>query len=374
MKGSCNTRQIKHLLLLFKGIHNSHYIGINRVRIFNKETEIKFQVLAADVSKEEAENVNRKGGWSAISECEHFLAVELEEAAPITSVGLWCANAEATPKELHVVSDMDWVEDLTSVLERLASEKSLALGRNARQAIERNTGLLLGLAQGKERLHWALLVQVWAGEAPTFPIRKTDALGRLQARLMSDVQSQKSKDIAGLAWQCFPSGKMPSLEETCVEVESRLLWPAEGHGPEWLGTGLYMPPGGKVSISSDGDTKGWSVRIGAHTDDVSCRDEWRRWPRVSKIQALAGPKLSVSSPFGGNVYLVRCNKASKQLKATFSGNLVHQAVSIEKGVVGIENSPGGWVDCEGRRVILTLPVHSVRSAMATGYHGGAGLL
>lgn len=372
IKDSCNTYAIKNLLLKFRGIHNSHYIGVNRLRIFHEETEIKYQIVAADSSN--SENVTKTGGWWATTGQEHFLALEFEKATPITSIGLWCANAGATPKELHVVSDMAWVEDLTSLLESLANDTSRSLGKNALDMIERNSGLLVGLAQGNERLRWALMVQVLAGEAPKFPIKQSDALGRLQARLFCETElqggslSQKSKGITGLGWQAFPTGKMPSLEETSVEVESRLLWPSKDHGPEWLGTGLYVPPGGKICVSSGGDIKGWSVRIGAHTDDISGRDVWQRWPRVSSLVPLTGSsQISMYTPFGGNVYLVRCSKASKDLKATFSGNLVQQpAVSIEKGVHVDLKSPGGWVDCEGRKVILTLPVHAVRTAMEAG--------
>ena len=372
IKDSANTYAIKNLLLKFRGIHNSHYIGVNRLRIFHEETEIKYQIVAADSSN--SENVTKTGGWWATTGQEHFLALEFEKATPITSIGLWCANAGATPKELHVVSDMAWVEDLTSLLESLANDTSRSLGKNALDMIERNSGFLVGLAQGNERLRWALMVQVLAGEAPKFPIKQSDALGRLQARLFCETElqggslSQKSKGITGLGWQAFPTGKMPSLEETSVEVESRLLWPSKDHGPEWLGTGLYVPPGGKICVSSGGDIKGWSVRIGAHTDDISGRDVWQRWPRVSSLVPLTGSsQISMYTPFGGNVYLVRCSKASKDLKATFSGNLVQQpAVSIEKGVHVDLKSPGGWVDCEGRKVILTLPVHAVRTAMEAG--------
>jgi len=47
-------------------------------------------------------------------------------------------------------------------------------------------------------------------------------------------------------------------------------------------------------------------------------------------------------------------------------------VSVAAGVdaEALEASPGGWVDCEGEQVILTLPVSSARAAIA----GGADLL
>ena len=89
---------IKHMLLLFKGIHDSHYIGVNRLKLFNNKKELPYNIVAADGSHEDAKNVTKKGGWWAISGEDHFLALELEEATSITSIGLWCANQGCNSK------------------------------------------------------------------------------------------------------------------------------------------------------------------------------------------------------------------------------------------------------------------------------------
>lgn len=343
VKGPSGNQSMKHILLRFRGIHNSHYIGVNRLRLYDGDHEVSYDVVAADSNVQEAKNVARRGGWWAVAGQEHFLALELAEgsATSITSIGIWCANLGATPKEMHIVSDLGWIEDLIDLLEKLASDGTRAMGPRARRLIESNAGLLIGIAHSNERLRWALMVRVWAGEAPKFPISKKDTLSRLQAQLFCEMcrSSQSSAQlpknaISGMDWHSFKE-KMPSLGETSIEVSSRLLWKAESHDPEWLGTGLYVPPGGKVCVCTDNPTEGWSVRVGAHTDDISCRDEWMRWPQVSLILPLADPNkmVSLSTPFGGNVYLVRSSKASQSLRATFSGNLLQQpVVSIAKGV------------------------------------------
>lgn len=91
------------------------------------------------------------------------------------------------------------------------------------------------MAKSNERLRQAIMVPVWQGEAPKFPISKKDALGRLQARLFCEIHGSlsdhPSKRLAGLEWQSFPDS-MPILEEATVEVESRLLWPSENYDPE----------------------------------------------------------------------------------------------------------------------------------------------
>ena len=375
LEGPSSKQPTKHVLIRFKGIHNSHYIGINRLRLYNGDNEVMFKVLAADSNTSEAKLVTKSRGWWAVIGHEHFLVLELPEEMTLTSIGLWCANLGATPEEMEIVSDFGWIEDLIKLLEKLSSDETQGMGPKARKLIESNAGLLSSITRGHERLLWALMVRVWSGEAPKFPIAKQDALGRLQAKVFCDTcrWSQTSvrlleKGIAGMDWQSFDD-KMPSLEETVIEVSTCLLWHADEHAPEWLGTGLYVPPGGKITVTADSSTDGWSVRVGAHTDDISCKDEWLRWPQVSLILPLADPKkaLTLATPFGGNVYLVRSSKASESLRATFSGNIVKQPeVSVQGVDKAILNSPGGWVDCEGQKVILTLPVHAVKKAIEAG--------
>ena len=357
----------KHMMLRFKGVHDSHYIGINRLRLYAGEKELGYRVVAAD-DLSSAENVTRKGGWWAVAGADHYLALQLDHSpSDLTSLGLWCANQQATPRELHLVTDMAWIAELTELLEKI-SETGQRLGPRARKLLESNAELLLGLAHEDERLRWALLVKVWAGEAPDFPIRKSDALGRLQARLFCEScraqQALPKTRICGLEWRSF-KGKMPSLLEVSVQVTSGLLWEAKSHAPEWLGTGLYVPPGGKVSVTTEGKSDGWSVRVGAHTDDISCRDDWRRWPQVSMIHPLSA-SVTLVTPFGGNVYLVRSDTASKSLCASFSGNLLRQPrVSLADGIDIIEEGEG-WVDCEGKEVIFTLPFHALQAAVKNG--------
>lgn len=72
---------------------------------------------------------------------------------------------------------------------------------------------------------------------------------------------------------------------------------------ERLSTGYYLPAGVQLIVEViDGDWKKWTVLIGAHTDDLSGCDEFRRWPRVTVKEELINRKMSISSPYGGLVY------------------------------------------------------------------------
>jgi len=90
---------MRRILLTFSGIHNSHYIGINQVRLFAGAREVNYTVLtkgANPVKKEVG------GWWTRLHACEHPLLLDLGESLELSSVALLCTNGGATPKKLHI--------------------------------------------------------------------------------------------------------------------------------------------------------------------------------------------------------------------------------------------------------------------------------
>ena len=74
---------------------------------------------------------------------------------------------------------------------------------------------------------------------------------------------------------------------------------------ERLSTGYYLPAGIEMSVKvTNGNHKGWKLRIGAHTDNNTNLKKYVRWPVVS-IMKLLDEEMVVSSPFGGLVYFER---------------------------------------------------------------------
>lgn len=83
---------------------------------------------------------------------------------------------------------------------------------------------------------------------------------------------------------------------------------------ERVSTGFYAPAGVRVHVhviepSSGEALKAWSMRIGAHTDDLSNCGELKRWPCLSLIKEnLDTTRFSMCSPYGGLIYF----ESSKQ--------------------------------------------------------------
>ena len=99
------------------------------------------------------------------------------------------------------------------------------------------------------------------------------------------VKSQDERNVTKLLCECFLElgEKAPNIQEfpgdfsdspDCLgDIEINF----STNYSECLSTGYYLPAGVKMSIYvSNGDCKGWRVRIGAHTDVLNNSDHFCR--------------------------------------------------------------------------------------------------
>jgi glucose/arabinose dehydrogenase len=73
----------------------------------------------------------------------------------------------------------------------------------------------------------------------------------------------------------------------------------------WHATGLYAAPGEVVTITVPQSLvgQGYSVRVNAHTDNISPRDSWERLPIVHRQFAINSTTIEVASAFGGLLFI-----------------------------------------------------------------------
>jgi hypothetical protein len=119
---------------------------------------------------------------------------------------------------------------------------------------------------------------------------------KLSARLLSycylGLVAEKAPGI-----QTFP-GDFESPPELLNHVEIHL----RANFQERLSTGFYLPAGVCLTIKVlSGSCSDWKVRIGAHTDNISKMDDYKRWPVVS-FEKILKPRTLISSSFGGLIY------------------------------------------------------------------------
>ena len=81
----------------------------------------------------------------------------------------------------------------------------------------------------------------------------------------------------------------------------------DGSIPRWHSTGVFAPAGAPLTVTlpSDAAGRGLKLRIGTTADNLlGVADAWRRAPVVSMEVPLDRPATTLSSPFGGLVYIV----------------------------------------------------------------------
>jgi hypothetical protein len=134
--------------------------------------------------------------------------------------------------------------------------------------------------------------------------------------------------------------------------------------PGWTSTGLYAPPGEVVTVRGGA---GLRVRIGAHSDQLYGKQEWRRAPEVSFVRALGEPGTRVASPFGGLVYIEVPGKGKDgEATLTVSGAVLSPLFVLGETAVSewrssIRRRPGPWAELATRKVILTVPSRVIRN-------------
>ncbi|MFN4242527.1 MAG: M60 family metallopeptidase [Tepidisphaerales bacterium] len=111
-----------------------------------------------------------------------------------------------------------------------------------------------------------------------------------------------SELVAHPASAAFPGGVAADAPRVCRAVRVDLS------RPRWHSTGLYAPPGAKLTVrlraGPGSGVHGVGLRIGPHTDDLRHLPTWKRPPQISRHVVLSGRgEERVGSPFGGLIYV-----------------------------------------------------------------------
>lgn len=162
--------------------------------------------------------------------------------------------------------------------------------------------------------------------------------------------------------------------------------------PRWQSTGLYAAPGEKIviTIPESAKAKGLSVRIGCHTDNISKRDKWERFPVISREFPLKETRTEIANAFGGLIYIEvpRDEKRGGISMPTYGGYVwINENVksatpaSFELNIDGGISSPlyqlgkttaeewkkqleatgAPWGEIAGKHYIMSLPIDMLRS-------------
>lgn len=133
---------------------------------------------------------------------------------------------------------------------------------------------------------------------------------------------------------------------------------------EWHCTGYYLPAGIVMNVKVlEGNLNGWSIRIGAHSDELNIKHEFYRFPNIHTKCPLKR-YLQLSSCFGGIVYL-ESPKGSSSINIKLE-NVVKMPYYDISRPASVNNwltersSPGLWAELCGKHISFTVPSSFIR--------------
>ncbi|OYU44329.1 MAG: hypothetical protein CFE44_13560, partial [Burkholderiales bacterium PBB4] len=146
------------------------------------------------------------------------------------------------------------------------------------------------------------LEQATPTEAKKLSVPKADAALRTKwAKWVKDYAALPVDQIrANPAAAVFPGEVKPGatpMKDFRFAVDLNL--------PRWQFTGLYAAAGEKVVVTLPAEAveKGLSIRIGCHTDNITPREKWSRFPSISRSAPLKAVTTEIANPFGGLIYI-----------------------------------------------------------------------
>lgn len=255
-------------------------------------------------------------------------------------------------------------------------------------------GLLLAgsscLQASSEVPAWvAELEQATPTDAKKLSVPKTDTVLRAKwAKWVKDYAALPADQVrANPAASSFPGEVKPGATHL-----KDFRYPVDLNLPRWQFTGLYAAPGEKlvVTLPADAAEKGLSIRIGCHTDNISPREKWSRFPSISRSVPLKSATTEIANPFGGLVYIeVPRDKGRGGVEIKTYGGYIWldenvksaKPASVDLRITGGVTAPsyklGGttpeqwssqlaataapWGEMAGKRFIFSLPVEILRT-------------
>ena len=194
------------------------------------------------------------------------------------------------------------------------------------------------------------------------PLRVRDAAARaLLAFEVADLAFEAAPK-AHRAASAFP-GSVPADAPTVAVTRS--VDTAVGG---WHSTGLYAAPGSPITVrlGQGVNPGGMRVRIGCHEDAIWHLREWKRVPEITTEIDLRLGATTVTSPFGGLVYISVAPDAKHRtvevaLEGACEAPLFERGVTTREAWMKRRNAPGPWAELASSKVILSVPSEHVRT-------------
>jgi len=204
--------------------------------------------------------------------------------------------------------------------------------------------------------------------SPKTPLKATDIPARLA--LLNRQNAWRARPLD--PWPASPAAAVyPGLPPPNAPRGSRVLT-MDLDVPRWHSTGLYAVAGEPVTVTlpPESENLGLRLRIGSTTCDNTRHDHWERAPKVDLEVPLKTAATTVSSPFGGLVYIVVPDHVDAPphttLKVTIANACRAAWFKVGRDTPDawrrtIRSAPAPWTELESDTIILTVPADVART-------------
>jgi hypothetical protein len=211
-------------------------------------------------------------------------------------------------------------------------------------------------------LHYALLEIQQALIDQTYNANNLKRFKRL-------LEGKKFETSAYFPGAVKPPSNPNAVETATINASQPTAWgqPVSGQdNPARRPTGCYLAPGSIaiLRVPSELINKGYSVRVGAHSWDLSKKPSIKRLDRVSIVYPIEERDTLIAHPLGGNIYIEVPYEADAGVVKIAFKNVVRapffSARSFDKTTLAQwnkteRNHPGAWADFESDKFMMQIP-------------------
>ncbi|XP_072508575.1 TRPM8 channel-associated factor 2-like [Notamacropus eugenii] len=174
-------------------------------------------------------------------------------------------------------------------------------------------------------------------------------------------------DLSSKIYQLGYETSTTHLYSPAASVDMEMNLTSHG-GDIWRSTGLYLPEGCTldITIPNSACCSNIKVQIGCHSDDLMEHGKTVRAPVVVYQSYLDKQDNSISSLWGGLVYIAVPNGCSLgNTSITFTGAIpaprfILGKTSVEEWKNSICHYPAPWGELEAESIILTVPTRNLK--------------
>ncbi|MBM3992339.1 MAG: hypothetical protein FJ298_15225 [Planctomycetes bacterium] len=195
------------------------------------------------------------------------------------------------------------------------------------------------------------------------PMRRSETLPRallgIQLEMLRRLPTSKVRAHESAA--DFPGDVEALPQVIALEIDTSL--------GGWHSTGAYARPGAKIELQlpSDALGRGFSLRIGCHTDTLWHLDEWKRVPEIA-LEVPALEKLTTAAnPFGGPVYVVvpegcTAGRLRVQMRGAIPAPRFLLGETTREAWLTVQRArPAPWAEIGSRKLVISVPSSAIRS-------------